>query len=124
MRKDAIISMKNAAVVSLACAMVLFLCMAQPAYATVSGSIELSCAAEHAGEHVAWRRWLYADKVASAKSMNLIRFYVTEEAFSGVDRNWAALDGAGCAQRRMRCLPMPKTWVKPQATRVPMRRVR
>ena len=54
MRKDAIISMRNAATVLLACAIVL-LCFAwrSPAYASGLGSIELSCGAEHAGEHVA-----------------------------------------------------------------------
>ena len=53
MRKDVITSMRNAAAVLLACAIVL-LCFAwrSPAYASVSGSIELSCGIERAGEHV------------------------------------------------------------------------
>lgn len=99
MRKDAIISMRNAATVLLACAIVL-LCFAwrSPAYASGLGSIELSCGAEHAGEHVALAGDGYAlTKVASAEvdGASASVAYVTEEAFSGVDRNWAALDGAG-----------------------------
>lgn len=120
MRKDAIISMKNAAVVSLACAMVL-LCFAwrSPAYATVSGSIELSCAAEHAGEHVALAGDGYTlTKVASAEVDESDSIsYVTEEAFSGVDRNWAALDGAGLRAAAHEVFAhAEKHGVKPQAT--------
>lgn len=120
MRKDAIISMKNAAVVSLACAMVL-LCFAwrSPAYATVSGSIGLSCAAEHAGEHVALAGDGYTlTKVASAEVDESDSIsYVTEEAFSGVDRNWAVLDGAGLRAAAHEVFAhAEKHGVKPQAT--------
>lgn len=120
MRKDAIISMKNAAAVLLACAMVL-LCFAwrSPAYATVSGSIELSCGVEHAGEHVALAGDGYTlTKVASAEVDESDSIsYVTEEAFSGVDRNWAALDGAGLRAAVHEVFAhAEKHVVKPQAT--------
>ena len=120
MRKDAIISMKNAAAVLLACAMVL-LCFAwrSPAYATVSGSIELSCGVEHAGEHVALAGDGYTlTKVASAEVDESDSIsYVTEEAFSGVDRNWAALDGAGLRAAAHEVFAhAEKHGVKPQAT--------
>lgn len=120
MRKDAIISMKNAAAVLLACAMVL-LCFAwrSPAYATVSGSIELSCGVEHAGEHVALAGDGYTlTKVASAEVDESDSIsYVAEEAFSGVDRNWAALDGAGLRAAAHEVFAhAEKHGVKPQAT--------
>lgn len=120
MRKDAITSMKNAAAVLLACAIVL-LCFAwrSPAYATVLGSIELSCGVEHAGEHVALADDGYAlTKVASAEVGESDSVsYVTEEAFSGVDRNWAALDGAGLrAAAHEAFAHAEKHGVKPQAT--------
>ena len=121
MRKDAIISMRNAATVLLACAIVL-LCFAwrSPAYASVSGSIELSCGAEHAGEHVALAGDGYAlTKVASAEvdGASASVAYATEEAFSSVDRNWAALDGAGLRAAAHEVFAhAEKHGVKPQAT--------
>ena len=120
MRKDAITSMKNAAAVLLACAMML-LCFVwrSPAYASVSGSIELSCGVEHAGEHVALAGDGYTlTKVASAEVDESDSIsYVTEEAFSGVDRNWAALDGAGLrAAAHEVFVHAEKHGVKPQAT--------
>lgn len=129
MRKDAIISMRNVATVLLACAIVL-LCFAwrSPAYASGLGSIELSCGAERAGEHVALAGDGYAlTKVASAEvdGASASVAYATEEAFSGVDRNWVALDGAGLVRRRMRCLPMPKSMESSRRRRrMPMRRAR
>ena len=120
MRKDAITSMKNAAAVLLACAMML-LCFVwrSPAYASVSGSIELSCGVEHAGEHVALAGDGYTlTKVASAEVDESDSIsYVTEEAFSGVDRNWAALDGAGLRAAAHEVFAhAEKHGVKPQAT--------
>ena len=121
MRKDAIISMRNAATVLLACAIML-LCFAwrSPAYASVSGSIELSCGAEHAGEHVALAGDGYAlTKVASAEvdGASASVAYATEEAFSSVDRNWAALDGAGLRAAAHEVFAhAEKHGVKPQAT--------
>lgn len=120
MRKDAITSMKNAAAVLLACAMML-LCFVwrSPAYASVSGSIELSCGVEHAGEHVALAGDGYTlTKVASAEVDESDSIsYVTEEASSGVDRNWAALDGAGLrAAAHEVFVHAEKHGVKPQAT--------
>ena len=121
MRKDAIISMRNAATVLLACAIVL-LCFAwrSPAYASGLGSIELSCGAEHAGEHVALAGDGYAlTKVASAEvdGASASVTYATEEAFSGVDRNWAALDGAGLRAAAHEVFAhAEKHGVKPQAT--------
>lgn len=121
MRKDAIISMRNAATVLLACAIVL-LCFAwrSPAYASGLGSIELSCGAEHAGEHVALAGDGYAlTKVASAEvdGASASVAYVIEEAFSGVDRNWAALDGAGLRAAAHEVFAhAEKHGVKPQAT--------
>ena len=120
MRKDAITSMKNAAAVLLACAMML-LCFVwrSPAYASVSGSIELSCGVEHAGEHVALAGDGYTlTKVAAAEVDESDSIsYVTEEAFSGVDRNWAALDGAGLRAAAHEVFAhAEKHGVKPQAT--------
>lgn len=121
MRKDAITSMRNAAAVLLACAIVL-LCFAwrSPAYASVSGSIELSCGIERAGEHVALAGDGYAlTKVASAEidGTSASVSYVTERAFSGVDRNWAALDGAGLRAAAHEVFAhAEKHGVKPQAT--------
>lgn len=120
MRKDAITSMKNAAAVLLACAMML-LCFVwrSPAYASVSGSIELSCGVEHAGEHVALAGDGYTlTKVASAEVDESDSIsYVTEEAFSSVDRNWAALDGAGLRAAAHEVFAhAEKHGVKPQAT--------
>lgn len=121
MRKDAIISMRNAATVLLACAIVL-LCFAwrSPAYASVSGSIELSCGIERAGEHVALAGDGYAlTKVASAEvdGASASVAYATEEAFSSVDRNWAALDGAGLRAAAHEVFAhAEKHGVKPQAT--------
>ena len=121
MRKDAIISMRNAATVLLACAIVL-LCFAwrSPAYASGLGSIELSCGAEHAGEHVALAGDGYAlTKVASAEvdGASASVAYATEEAFSSVDRNWAALDGAGLRAAAHEVFAhAEKHGVKPQAT--------
>ena len=120
MRKDVIISMKNAAAVLLACAMVLS-CFAwrSPAYASVSGSIELSCGIEHAGEHVALAGDGYTlTKVASAEVDESDSVsYVTEKAFSGIDRNWAALDGAGLRAAAHEVFAhAEKHGVKPQAT--------
>lgn len=121
MRKDAIISMRNAATVLLACAIVL-LCFAwrSPAYASVSGSIELSCGIERAGEHVALAGDGYAlTKVASAEvdGASASVAYATEEAFSSADRNWAALDGAGLRAAAHEVFAhAEKHGVKPQAT--------
>lgn len=121
MRKDAITSMRNAATVLLACAIVL-LCFAwrSPAYASVSGSIELSCGIERAGEHVALAGDGYAlTKVASAEidGTSASVSYVTERAFSGIDRNWAALDGAGLRTAAHEVFAhAEKQGVKPQAT--------
>lgn len=120
MRKDAITSMKNAAAVLLACAMML-LCFVwrSPAYASVSGSIELSCGVEHAGEHVALAGDGYTlTKVASAEVDESDSIsYVTEEAFSSADRNWAALDGAGLRAAAHEVFAhAEKHGVKPQAT--------
>ena len=83
-------------------------------------SIELSCGAEHAGEHVALAGDGYAlTKVASAEvdGASASVAYATEEAFSSVDRNWAALDGAGLRAAAHEVFAhAEKHGVKPQAT--------
>lgn len=129
MRKDAIISMRNAATVLLACAIVL-LCFAWrgPAYASGLGSIELSCGAEHAGEHVALAGDGYAlTKVASAEvdGASASVAYATEEAFRASIAIGRRLTVRVCVRRRMRCLPMPKSMESSRRRRrMPMRRAR
>lgn len=99
MREGAIHSMKAAAALLLACVLACSaLAWSAPAYAASYGSIGLTCTVDRGGSKVPLAGDGYAlTKVASATvdSATASVEYVTEEAFSALDRDWAALDAAG-----------------------------
>ena len=99
MREGAIHSMKAVAALLLACVLACSaLAWSAPAHAASYGSIGLTCTVDRGGSKVPLAGDGYAlTKVASATvdPASASVAYATEDAFKGIDRDWAALDAAG-----------------------------
>lgn len=99
MREGAIHSMKAVAALLLACVLACSaLAWSAPAHAASYGSIGLTCTVDRGGSKVPLAGDGYAlTKVASATvdPASASVAYATEDAFKGVDRDWAVLDAAG-----------------------------